>query len=168
MTDRRLLLPLAAALLLTGCASNDPALKRTYDAKSSPTVCLIGAFSQSTDGSVAKADVRNGIQAGFAAADINHDGVLDFEEVSALNNAHASSCDQTSWIVRDPTGMRIEQYGARYLTAFEDADVNLDGVATREEILTAKRRPPKVKKKQAPEPESQPTQSPMTNQGMGY
>lgn len=165
----RSLSPLAVALLATACASKDPALRRTYDPSASPTVCLIGAFSKTSDGSVTKADVKQGIEAGFAAADANHDGILDFEEVAALNTAHASSCDQTSWIIRDPSGMRIEQYGARYLTAYEDADINMDGVATRDEILMAKRRPPKVKRKPAEEQQQapEPTQSPMGNPG-GY
>lgn len=165
----RSLSTLAVALLATACASKDPALRRTYDPNTSPTVCLLSGFSRSSDGSVTKADVKRGIEAGFAAADANHDGVLDFEEVGALNTANASSCDQTSWIIRDPSGMRIEQYGARYLTAYEDADINVDGVATREEIVSARRRPPKAKRKPAEEQQQapEPTQSPMGNPG-GY
>jgi hypothetical protein len=163
----RLPVVLSAACLVAACASSNPALTRTYNANDSATVCLIGPFSRAADGSVTKADVRDGIQRGFAGADTNRDGVLDFDEVGALNTASASSCDQTSWIIRDPSGMRIEQYGARYLTAFADADVNLDGVATREEIITAKRASIKVKRKAPSEPQGEQTRSPgdPTNRG---
>jgi hypothetical protein len=161
----RLPILLASASLLAACASNNPAMTRTYDPNASGYVCLLKPFSRSADGSVTKADVRAGIQTGFAAADTNHDGVLGYDEVAALNQANASSCDQTSWNIYDSSGqMRIEQYGARYLTAFEDSDVDLDGIATPQEIMTAKRKPPKPKKK-ASEPQSEPSRSPSSNPG---
>jgi len=160
----RLPVLLLAAIPLAACASQGPGqVARTYDPASNPAACLLKPFSRSADGSVVKADMEAGINAGFAAADLNHDGGLDYQELNALNTAHAASCDQTNWINYDPSGrMGVDQYGARYRTAFEQSDTNMDGIATGEEITMSKRQPPKVKRKAPADEPSEPQQSPQT------
>ena len=116
-------------------------------------VCLLGAFSRKADGSVSRADLDAGIKAGFARADANGDGALDFGETARLNDAKTGTCDVTPFIDWSGTGrIGLDNYGARYLTAFDQADVNEDGVATVVEMQTSVRKPPRPQRVIAPEP----------------
>ena len=116
-------------------------------------VCLLGAFSRQADGSVSRADLDAGIKAGFAQADANGDGALDFGETARLNDAKTGTCDVTPFIDWSGTGLiGLDNYGARYLTAFDQADVNEDGVVTVVEMQTSVRKPPRPRRVIAPEP----------------
>ena len=116
-------------------------------------VCLLGAFSRQADGSVSRADLDAGIKAGFARADANGDGALDFGETARLNDAKTGTCDVTPFIDWSGTGLiGLDNYGARYLTAFDQADVNEDGVVTVVEMQTSVRKPPRPRRVIAPEP----------------
>lgn len=149
------ILVIAASCALAACASRGQTA--TYDPKTSASVCLLSPFSRDGSGSVSRADMEAGIRAGFAAADGDGNGYLDADELGRLNAARASSCDTTSLIDWSGTGrLGLDAYAARYRTAFDQADVNADSVATAEEIVSSRRAAPKAKRKPS-EQEVQPT-----------
>jgi hypothetical protein len=127
-----------ALVALAGCASK-PAytVSAAQRAAESSSVCLLGPFVRNADGSINDPQVKAGIDAAFARDDLNHDGKLTYDEISAANAARQGSCDTTSLVSWDGTGsIDRAQYGARYETAFLAADRNADGVATAQELAT--------------------------------
>ena len=133
-----------AAIALAGCATQSNAIPVPT---TSSTLCLLSPFSRSADGSVTRTDMEAAVAAAFAAADTNANGNLEFSEMARINAARAGGCDQTE--LRDWSGagrVGIDDYAARYRTAFDMADVNEDGFATRDEMLYAKPKPPRPKR----------------------
>lgn len=126
---------------------------------SNPAICMLSPFSRSADGTVAKADMEAGIRAGFAAADLNGDGKLNYDELARLNESRANSCDTSSFRDWSGTGLiGLDEYGARYRTAFQQVDRNGDGFATLDELARYRRETPKKKQKAPPSEQSpQPT-----------
>ena len=137
----------ALAVALAACGgrgAGGPMRVEPQRADSSGT-CLLGPFIRRPDGSLTKADMDAGIKAGFAAADLNADGSLDSGEITRLNDAKSGTCDVTPFISWDSSGrITPEAYGARYVTAFEQADVDVDGVVTAGELQHSFRKPPKA------------------------
>ncbi len=136
MTIHRALVATLATLTLAGCAS-----KSRWDvtpeqrAATSPSICLLSSFPHNADGSITAAQVQAGIAARFAADDTNGDGKLTYEEISRVNQARQGTCDTTSLVSWNGTGViEMEEYGARYETAFIAADRNIDGLATVAEL----------------------------------
>ncbi|BCW88242.1 hypothetical protein sos41_13800 [Alphaproteobacteria bacterium SO-S41] len=136
----------ALAVALAACGSGGaggPMRVEAQRADSSGT-CLLGPFIRRPDGSLTKADMDAGIRAGFLAADLNADGSLDSGEITRLNDAKSGTCDVTPFISWDTSGrITPDAYGARYVTAFDQADVNADGIVTAEELQHTFRKPKK-------------------------
>jgi hypothetical protein len=104
--------------------------------------CLLGPFIRRPDGSLTRADMEAGVKAAFAAADANGDGRLDNDEVTRLNDLKTGTCDVTPFIDWSGTGViGPDVFGARYVTAFDQADVDTDGVVTAVELQTTFRKP---------------------------
>ena len=125
-------LAIAAALAACG-GSKMTQLKVTPEqrAANSPSVCLLGPWVRRADGSLTVAEMEAGIDASFAAADLNSDGKLTYDEIGRVNQMRQGSCDSSSLVSWDGTGViRREEYGARYQTAFLSADRDGDGFAT--------------------------------------
>ncbi len=133
---------LLASASLAGCTG--PQVNARGGTMDGSGLCLLAPLSHNPDGSVTRADVDMGIKAGFAQADTNADGVLDMQETARLNDAKAASCDATAYIDYSGRGVITpEAFGARYLTAFAQADYNQDGIATAEELQYSARKLPK-------------------------
>lgn len=131
------------ALIAAGVAacgtSSKTSLKVTPEqrAANSPSRCLLGPFITNADGSITYAQMQAGIDASFAAADLDGDGRLTYEEISRVNQQRQGTCDQTSLVSWDGTGViRRQEYGSRYETAFIAADRDRDGLATAYELAT--------------------------------
>lgn len=141
---------------LGACAQSKYAVVPT----TSGTLCLLQPFVRSPDGSLARADMEGAIAAGFRAADTNGDGMLDFNELTPLNNARVQTCDQNPFVAWSGDGkFGIAEYAARFRTAFDMADTNEDGFATHDEMLYAVPKPKRVKQEIQPgtvAPSSQP------------
>ena len=106
-------------------------------AANSPSRCLLSPFIRNADGSIDYAQMQAGIDASFAAADLNRDGRLTYDEIAIVNQQRQGTCDQTSLVSWDGTGtIGRQEYGSRYETAFIAADRDLDGVATSFELDT--------------------------------
>ena len=139
----------ALAVALAACGgrgAGGPMRVEPQRADSSGT-CLLGPFIRRSDGSLTKADMDAGIRAGFIAADLNADGSLDSGEITRLNDAKTGTCDVTPFISWDASGrISPEAYGARYVTAFDQADIDADGIVTAGELQHSFRRPPREKR----------------------
>lgn len=122
---------------------------------SNPAICMLSPFSRSADGTVSKADMEAGIRAGFAAADTNGDGRLNYDEMAVLNESRATSCDITPFRDWSGTGLvGLDDYATRYRSAFTQVDLNADGFATLDEIARYRRDTPKKKVKAPPSEQS--------------
>ena len=109
--------------------------------------CLLGPFVRRTDGSLTRDDMTAGVDAAFRAADTDGDGVLGSSETARLNDAKTGTCDVSPFISWNATGtITRDDFGARYITAFDQADVNADNVVTAEELAHSFRKPPRPKR----------------------
>jgi len=104
--------------------------------------CLLKPFA-ARDGSLSRAQLADGVRRVFAAADTNGDGALDVAETRALNESRKSSCDRSAVIDWSSTGrVGPDAFAARYLTAFERADSDANGIVTAAEMEMAIRPAP--------------------------
>lgn len=128
---------IAAAAMLGACAGPKPITFQQQQAASSAN-CLLGPYISNADGSLSWDQLQSGLDASFAAADVNGDGALQGMEITQLNDARTGTCDTSSLIDWSGTG-RIDRktYAARYETAFGFADRERDGLVTAVEIATA-------------------------------
>ncbi len=136
MSIRPALLATLATVALSGCATQSKwDVTPEQRAANSTSICLLSSFPHNADGSITAEQVQAGIAANFAADDTNGDGKLTYDEISRINQARQGTCDTTSLVSWNGTGV-IEQpeYGARYETAFLAADRNADGLATVAEL----------------------------------
>lgn len=150
---------------LGGCVTSKYAVVPT----TSGAMCLLQPFVTNADGSLTKAQLDAGVTARFKAADMNGNGNLEFAELDAVNTARARTCDQTSLVDWSGKGqVRMADFGARYYTAFEMSDIDGNGVATHDEILYAKPKPPKQKKAPMKPDDSSRTDTGAGQAGGGY
>ncbi len=98
--EKRSLVSAATALLLllAGCGLSSheaPRRPRAQDAPWHPAAAMLLVYVGS-DGSLTRAQLEAGLRRDFAAADTNHDGCLDPNEVRAVNEQRwkqdASNC----------------------------------------------------------------------------
>lgn len=130
-----------AAASAAGCSTNPYAVAPT----TSGAMCVLKPFITNPDGSLTREQMQAGVSSGFRAADVNGNGNLEYSELISLNEARAQTCDQTPLTDWSGTGkVGAKEYGARYVTNFNEADTDKDGIATYNEILFAERKPPKV------------------------
>lgn len=109
--------------------------------------CLLGPFVRRTDGSLTRDDMNAGVDAAFRAADADGDGSLGSSETTRLNDAKTGTCDVSPFISWNATGtITREDFGARYVTAFDQADVDADNIVTSEELAHSFRKPPRPKR----------------------
>lgn len=112
-----------------------PLTSETADAVS----CRIKPYA-GPDGAVTRAALDEGLRKEFAAADTNGDGVLQKDEIAALNAARAGGCDGEPVIDWDGAGrMSYAAFAARIFTLFDRIDVDSDGIASAEEVQNAGR-----------------------------
>ncbi|HEY1710618.1 MAG TPA: hypothetical protein VGG10_20285 [Rhizomicrobium sp.] len=94
-------------------------------------------YDANKDGSVTRAELDAGLRAEFAAADTNHDGVLDPDEVRAVNAARlqAEGTAASPLIDWNQDGhVDFEEFAAGPRTLFSQLDRNGDGVLSPDEL----------------------------------
>lgn len=149
-------LPLSLASLLAGCSGhetpgmnyddtagdgglNDPA--QPGGPAAVPDKCSaaqqILRYDANHDGRLSRYELENGLKAEFAAADKNHNAVLELDEYRALNDSRWKLCGAASSPLADWNGDEVVDYSefsGAARTLFEQLDVNADGVLSPQEI----------------------------------
>jgi Ca2+-binding EF-hand superfamily protein len=101
-----------------------------------PTEAML-KYDADRDGKVTAAEFNAGLHAEFAAADINHDGVLDPAEVRAVNEARialqaSAATPLIDW--NDDGHVDFHEFAAAPRALFEQIDQNSDGVLDKDEL----------------------------------
>jgi hypothetical protein len=123
------------ALAVAGCASEPqhPPLHR--HAKLSGPALLLARFADQ-DGNVTRAAMEEGLRKDFDAADLDHDGVLQPDEVRPLNDARAAA-DPSAPRIIDWNGNGVidfKEYVATPHALFDQLDRDGDDVLTPDEL----------------------------------
>ena len=128
-------LAILAVGLLAGCSSPEGPLDPNRYAV--PTAIPLFRFGVDEEGSLARAKVVAVLKREFAAADGNHDGVLDSDERNAVNEQRLKrDGEKASPLVdwnRDGV-VDFKEFATTDLSLFEQFDVNGDGVVTAQEF----------------------------------
>jgi len=130
----------AAALLLAGCASHRHAPRGDGAAREqewhSPVGMLLH-YDANHDGSVTRAEMEAGLKADFAAADTNHDGVLEPDEARAVNEQRwnedkAALSPLVDW--NHDGVVDFEEFAATPRALFDQLDLDGNGVLSPAEL----------------------------------
>ena len=138
------MLAVAAAVLLAGCAGHRPGPEggpggpggRHEEEWHAPVQILL-RFDANHDGSVTRAEMEAGLKAEFAAADANHDGVLELDEVRAVNNKRWSEDQSAASPLVDWNHdgvVDFDEFAATARSLFDQMDANGDGVLSPKEL----------------------------------
>jgi len=126
------ILIVAAAVALTGLASRAADAPATHDPKYDPRA----AFEQTDtnhDGVVDHEEFQQRLTDVYFGADVNKDGFLDPKELTALSFPEDFTTDDKD---KDGRVSMHEFFRVRF-RSFEDADLDDDGVLSREEVIAA-------------------------------
>ncbi|MGB8363742.1 MAG: hypothetical protein WCE20_04310 [Rhizomicrobium sp.] len=138
----------AMLLLLAGCGlfgHEAPRRPRAQDAPWLPAAAMLLVYVGS-DGSLTRAQLESGLRRDFAAADTNHDGCLDANEVRAVNEQRWKQDASTASPLIDfqHNGcVDFDEFAATPRTLFEQLDRNGDGKLTADELKSAGAKPTK-------------------------
>jgi len=151
---RRPLAVFALALTLSACAHHGPGdgppdgSGRERNAGPPPGQALL-RYDADHDGKLTWAEINAGLKAEFEAADKNHSGCLDDDEVRAINEARwAADPTSTPLVDWQHTGcIGYRNFAAAPLSLFQQLDGNHDGVLTPEEIKGGKAKEEKDERK---------------------
>ena len=125
--------------LLAGCSSHGSSDDPNRDVALQALPLL--RFGPDETGSLTRAKVVAVLKAEFAAADSNHDGVLESDEVAAVNEQRwKRDGEKTSLLIdwnRDGV-VDFKEFATTDLSLFEQFDANGDGILTAQEFTGKK------------------------------
>jgi hypothetical protein len=148
---------LGAALVLSACADRRDRGPRETDPDFHPTVELLTRYDANKDGTVTRAEMEAGLKAEFDAADTNHDGRLDPDEVAAVNQKRWSeNASTTSTLVdwNQDGYVDFNEFSGTVRSLFAEIDRNNDGQLSPQELQAYSGR-----KKTDPDQDQNPDQS---------
>jgi hypothetical protein len=132
----RIALALSLPILLAGCSSGHRPQPRLH-AEWHPQRELLLKYDANHDGIVTRAEMEAGLRTDFAAADTNHNGCLEPDEVRAVNEARWKIYGSTASPLIDWTQGGCVTFGGFAATArslFDEMDRDGDGQLTGEEM----------------------------------
>ncbi|MGA7674350.1 MAG: hypothetical protein WCA78_04810 [Rhizomicrobium sp.] len=135
------MLAIAAAAALAGCASHRPPEREggpgghREEEWHSPVQILLRYADK--DGKVTRAEMEAGLRKDFNAADTNHDGVLDLDEMRAVNEKRwnedqAAASPLVDW--NHKGYVDFDDFAATARSLFDQLDTKGDGVLTPAEL----------------------------------
>ncbi len=125
---------LAVAVAAFGCASS-PSHQRRAEASGPPSIL---ARYVDADGNVSRAAMEKGMRSDFDAADLDHDGVLQPDEVRAVNEARAANYPAAPRVIDWNANSVVEfsEFATGLRTMFDQLDRNGDDVLTPDELAS--------------------------------
>ncbi len=127
-------------LLLAGCASHRPQADDgqggRHEEEWHPPVQMLLRYADK-NGNVTRAAMEAGLRKDFDAADTNHDGVLEPDEVRAVNEKRwaedqAATSPLVDW--KDAGYVDFDDFAATARSLFDQLDVKGKGVLTPDEL----------------------------------
>ncbi len=131
---------LVPALLVAACSGPPPRpLPGTEHDRPdfhSPAEAML-KYDANKDGKVTRAELEAGLRAEFAAADKDHNGVLDLDEMRAVNEARVRDDSSTASPLVDFKQhgyITFDEFAAGPRSEFDELDRNGDGVLSEQEL----------------------------------
>lgn len=124
----------AAAIVLAGCAGSTPPQHRE-DEWHAP-IQILQRYTDK-DGGLTRVELEAGLHKDFDAADLNHNGVLEPDEVRAVNQARWQQDQSAISPLQDWNGDGVVDFAEFAATAralFREYDRNSNGVLTPDEL----------------------------------
>jgi len=148
---------LACAIALVACATDD---QETKHARWNPNgkggvqdwhspIGVLLKYQTSKDGTLTRAQLEKGLRADFDAADKNHTGCLDSDEVTQINEERMKYDESAASPLIDwknnPGGcIDFDEYAAMARSLFEELDTDGDGKLTQKELHPKREGPHKT------------------------
>ena len=124
----------ALSVALVGCSSERPP-QRHEEEWHAPVEILVKYADK--DGKLTRAQLEAGLRKDFDAADLNHDGVLEPDEVRAVNEQRWKEDQSAISPLQDWNGdgvVDFDEFAANARPLFNQFDRNHDGVLTPDEL----------------------------------
>jgi Ca2+-binding EF-hand superfamily protein len=143
---RKLLLAImvaaAVAPLLASCAGTSPIAAYRYEHRNRrppfhPPSEAMEKYDANKDGQVTLAELNAGLKAAYIAADTNHNGIIDVDEMRAVNAARlaANASAATPLIDWNADGhIDFQEFAAAGRALFTQLDRDEDGVLSKTEL----------------------------------
>jgi hypothetical protein len=125
----------ALAIVLAGCGGTPPPQQRRDDEWHAPVQMLLRYAGP--DGRLTRAQLEAGLRKDFDAADLNHDGVLEQDEVRAVNQERWKEDQSAISPLQDWNGDGVVDFAEFAATAralFNEYDRDGNGVLTPNEL----------------------------------
>jgi Ca2+-binding EF-hand superfamily protein len=134
-------LPLLLLLVLCGCETlgMTPRVEapRETDPDFHPTVELLSRYDANHDGTITRAEMEAGLKADFDAADTNHDGRLDPDEVLAVNERRWAEGQSTASTLVDWNQdgfVDFNEFAGTVRSLFAEIDTDSNGELSPKEL----------------------------------
>lgn len=134
---RALLQILALTLVLSACADRRDRGPHETDTDFHPTIDLLTKYDANHDGTITRAEMEEGLKKEFDAADTNHDGKLDPDEVAAVNAQRWNEDKSTASTIVDWNQdgfVDFNEFAGTARSLFADIDRDGDGQLTPKEL----------------------------------
>jgi hypothetical protein len=141
---RKVVLVILIIGLLAGCG-DDPSPLDSYGVPREmiPQAAPLLRFGVEKDGSLSRSKVLAALKREFDAADINHDGVLNFSELNAVNVLRQKRDGIYASLLVDWNHdgvVDFKEFSTMDISLFEQFDTNGDGVVTADEFAGKRRK----------------------------
>lgn len=128
---------IVAGLVLAGCGGGPRPRDSDPRGAYHPPSALIEKYDANHDGIITRAELEAGLRADFAKADVKHNGCLDADEVSAVNQERWKEDQSTASPLVDFKGqgcVDFSEFAATPRSLFEQLDRDEDGQVTQREL----------------------------------
>jgi uncharacterized membrane protein YgcG len=126
----------AVAVLAAGCASHEPRPSGKCQAEWHPPVEMLTRYAEK-NGNVTRADMEAGLRKDFDAADTNHNGVLDKDEIRAVNEQRWNEDKSATSPLVDLDGSGVitfDEFAGTARSLFDQLDTKGTGVLTAQQL----------------------------------
>lgn len=157
-TGLQIALLTGAALVLAGCSSGGARHhpRQSTEQQFRPPQAMLLAYDANHDGSVTRAEMEAGLKADFAAADKDHNGTLDLDEVRPINEARwrADASTASPLVDWNHDGVvDFDEFAGTARSLFDQLDRDGNGILSPQELRGQHPGAKKQKKSSSPYPD---------------